>query len=241
MNSPLTVDFLTGPEGFDFRKEELRFRLIYDGPLQPSQRDPENGQEDPVGVHKNNIRMQFHEQLKKLWETNKFLSEHKVFPGDYDFGASKSPAEVAPGPAITPRRIPMVEAVAGLYERGGVQMVPLVRDDWNVTCELDILFLRRDTPGGVIQAGDLDNRIKTLIDALRPPSNKLEMPPAGQSPNPLFCLMEDDKQVTALRVETDDLLDPKVAEGADNRRVHLVVSVTIRPYFTTMFNLGFGG
>jgi hypothetical protein len=42
-------------------------------------------------------------------------------------------------------------------------------------CSLQILFLRHDPPGSVIHAGDLDNRVKTLIDALRMPNDAMEL------------------------------------------------------------------
>ena len=66
----------TVPDG----AEQMKFRLIYDGPLQPSQRDPEHGQEDPLAIHKQKIRKVFHGQLKRLWETHPFLSTYMVHP-----------------------------------------------------------------------------------------------------------------------------------------------------------------
>ncbi len=56
----------------------MRFRLIYDGELRPTQRDPEANQREPLGTHKHNIRKAFHHQLKQLWATNKFLKDHKL-------------------------------------------------------------------------------------------------------------------------------------------------------------------
>src|SRR6266849_6098917 len=54
---------------------------------------------------------------------------------------------------------------------GGKQFVPLVRQSLALACSLDILFLRREEPGSLIlQGGDIDNRIKTLFDALKMPT-----------------------------------------------------------------------
>jgi hypothetical protein len=136
----------------------------------------------------------------------------------------------------------MSEVIADRYQEFGYRFVPLVRDEIFLTCSLSILFLRRDRPGGVIEAGDIDNRIKTLIDALRRPrsSNELlknESPQDGE--NPFFVLMEDDKQVSHLEVETDLLLDPLTDSDADQRKVRLIITVELKPYDITLFNLSF--
>ena len=100
----------------------------------------------------------------------------------------------------------------------------------------------RDIPGIALSAGDIDNRIKTVIDALRRPRNASEL--AGSVPqtgeDPFFVLMEDDKQVSHFAVETDTLLDPLTGiNEADMRQTKLVITVELRPYFVTNFNLSF--
>jgi hypothetical protein len=219
----------------------MRFRLTYQGELKASGRDPETGQRDRMAEHKQSIRKVFHGQLKRLWQSNKFLREHRMGSNE----AATSPAEQAQqaaqwgdGPNT---RVPMAEAIAAKFRRNGYRFVPLVCEDFSLLCSLDILFLRRDFPLGVISAGDLDNRVKTLIDALRMPksANELrgnEMPGVGE--DPFFCLLEDDDLVTALTVETDMLLDPPNGE-ADHGEVKLVISVELKPYDVNMFNLSF--
>jgi hypothetical protein len=54
-----------------------------------------------------------------------------------------------------------------------------------------------------------------------------------------LCLLEDDKQVSQLAVETDTLLDPPIGDEADQRKVRLVITVEVRPYYVNMFNLSF--
>ena len=107
---------------------------------------------------------------------------------------------------------------------------------------MHVLFLRHDIPGSAIQAGDIDNRIKTLIDALRLPQNKNELVEADEHPgegeDPFFCLLEDDNQVSSFAVETDTLLDPPDGPN-EGRSVKLIVTVELRPYFATPFNLSF--
>jgi hypothetical protein len=118
-----------------------------------------------------------------------------------------------------------------------------VREDFGLLCSLDILFLRRDFPMGVISnAGDLDNRLKTLIDALRRPKSAQELA-GNESPaaaeDPFYCLLEDDDLVTGLKVETDMLLTPLANGSTDLSDVKLVISVEIKPDHVTMFNLSF--
>lgn len=144
------------------------------------------------------------------------------------------------GPA--PKRLPLSEATANIYRENGYRFVPLVREEFSLFCSLDILFLRRDFPAGVVSAGDLDNRIKTLIDALRKPQNANELrgnetPADGE--DPFFCLLEDDDLVTGLSVQTDMLLDPPKNDSSGQGDVKLVISVELKPHHVTMFNLSF--
>ena len=239
MSDPKRVVYLSAPEGIPLSEEVVKFRLIYDGPLQPSQRDPENGQEDPISAHKHKIRKCFHGQLKELWRTNPFLSAHKVKGAGYMNHIPGAGPHFAPSPE---ELVPLHDAVSDHYVENGYKFLPLVRDQWFLHCSLDILFLRRDIPGGIIQAGDIDNRIKTLIDALRKPANALELQgneTPGDDEEPFYCLLEDDKQVSELAVEADTLLDPNSLDEADNRRVRLVISVEVKPYFNTNLNLSF--
>jgi hypothetical protein len=78
---------------------------------------------------------------------------------------------------------------------GNYQFVPLVREQLSLLCSLDILFLRPDVPGKAIQSsGDIDNRLKTLFDALRMPQNDTELGPyasPGEGEEPFYCLLEE--------------------------------------------------
>jgi hypothetical protein len=112
----------------------MKFRLIYDGPLQPSQRDPENGGEDPIRLHNHNIRKIFHGQLKRLWQTNQFLAEYRTSRGTY----MKMPTN-----SDTIMEL-LSEIIPDLHRVGNYRCLPLVREDWSLLCALDILFLRRD-------------------------------------------------------------------------------------------------
>jgi hypothetical protein len=222
----------------------MRFRLTYEGELRASQRDPERGQRNPMAEHKQSIRKVFHRQLKHLWQTNKFLGEHVVdstWASKFAVPANQVGIVAAWGGGPEPERFPLSEALANIYRENGYRFVPLVREEFSLLCSLDILFLRRDFAAGVLSAGDLDNRIKTLIDALRKPNNPNELrgnetPAAGE--DPFFCLLEDDDLVTALSVETDILLDPPDGDAGQSQ-VKLVISVELKPSHVTMFNLSF--
>lgn len=222
----------------------MRFKLTYEGELRPNGRDPERGQREPLAAHKQEIRKVFHRQLKQLWQTHKFLKEHAL---------NKSEINVRPGAVsrvlgvgflgVRPRSVtPLAEYIASNFQRNGYRFAPLVCEEFSLLCSLDILFLRRDFPLGVISAGDLDNRVKTLIDTLRMPKGAQELaghetPEPGE--DPFFCLLEDDDLVTSLSVESGMLLDPPVEGDGGDARVKLVISVELKPEDVTLFNLGF--
>jgi hypothetical protein len=220
----------------------MRFRLVYQGELKAGQQDRHDQHWDKMAEHKQAIRKVFHRQMKRLWETNWFLNSYRVYPQDY--GIDLSASDIAARWGASPNQmVPLLEAVALNYQENDYRFVPLVRKDWRLMCSLNILFLRHDPPGSVVHAGDLDNRIKTLIDALRKPQGTTELrgnetPAEGE--DPFFCLLEDDKLVTGLTVESDRLLEPPNGrKDADNRQVHIVITVDVRPYDVTGFNLSF--
>jgi hypothetical protein len=238
--------YLTPLEGCDPTAEPLmRFRLTYEGELRSTQRDPQNGQRDPLAKHKHAIRKVFHGQLRQLWETSKFLKEVGVNKLELHVRPSNVPRMLGVGyVGVGPRGvIPLAKYLASNFERNGYRFAPLVCEEFSLLCNLDVLFLRRDRPLGVLSnAGDLDNRIKTLIDALRVPKNPNELvgneAPASDE-DPFFCLLEDDDLVTGFTVQADTLLDPPKDGDGGEARVKLIVSVELKPDDVTMFNLGF--
>jgi hypothetical protein len=104
---------------------------------------------------------------------------------------------------------------------------------------LDILFLRPDKPGN-LWAGDIDNRIKTLIDALAiPTANEMYSDrAAADDEKPFYVLMENDPLLTKLSVETDRLLD---CDGTNScmDKTKLVITVRLRPYEIHAANIHF--
>jgi hypothetical protein len=74
--------------------------------------------------------------------------------------------------------------------------------------------------------GDIDNRLKTLFDALRVPGVPQEIasntrPSSANEPH--FTLLEDDALIARINVETDQLL-----AAPDPSQVRLIIRVNIR-------------
>ena len=223
----------------------MRFRLTYEGELRPTQRDPAGSQKNPLASHKHAIRRAFHKQLKHLWETDQFLSGYRIAPDNPNIGekpdaaADSMYAMWAPEDGELQR---LVDVVAARHHQFGYRFVPLVTRYFRLLCSIHVLFLRHDIPGSAIQAGDIDNRIKTLIDALRLPNNQTELVGKDSKPRrgeaPFYCLLEDDSLVSGFSVETDTLLNPP-RQSIGGRDVKIVATVELRPYFATPFNLSF--
>ena len=143
---------------------------------------------DGLAKEKHDMRKALHPQLKELWNQHQFLSVN-------------------------------IEHFASAYQKCGFRFVPLVNERQCRVCALDILFLRRDHPGNLVKrGGDIDNRIKTLLDALRMPQDCNELagavPDAGE--DPFFCLLQDDELITEISVTTDRLLLPQKASAHVN-------------------------
>jgi len=123
---------------------------------------------------------------------------------------------------------------------GPFTFVPLVNPRVDLIAELDIVLLRPEPPGSIItQSGDIDNRLKTLFDALRMPHNLAELP-QGEAPAPdeprFYVLLEDDNLIQHVAVRTDRLLEPTV----DPLEVVLMIRVATKVTGATMDNLGLG-
>lgn len=173
---------------------------------------PANG--DPTA--KQLIRRQLHAQLKHLWSlpplnkhTNTLLSEEQT---------------------IRPCIISRV---------GTFRFAPLVNTKLYLIAKLQLFFLRPEPPGRLItQGGDIDNRLKTLFDALRMPRVLAEIP-ANDKPrsdeDPFFCLLEDDALITEVDVKTEVLLDP----SANASEAQLLIRVETAAIESTWLDLRF--
>jgi hypothetical protein len=66
---------------------------------------------------------------------------------------------------------------------------------------LEDYFLRKEEPGRLYQGGDLDNRLKTLFDALSVP-NKEQVVDDPTMVEQVYCLLEDDRLITKVDIDT---------------------------------------
>jgi hypothetical protein len=217
----------------------MRFRLMYSGRLVASNSAGNLSASDRHAAIKHEMRRQFHAQLRYLWQVNRFLREKESYPEDYGLRVEDFPS------ANEQRRVPLLEIVAKLHAQHGYEFVPLVRELWSLHCQLDVVLLRHDGPDNPISGGDVDNRIKTLVDALTVPTmGQLagnEVPRKDETP--FFCLMENDKLLTRLNVETDRLL--RAPRGKKNmlhqQEAEALITVSVQPHTMTNFNISFAG
>jgi hypothetical protein len=210
------VQNLSGP--FDL----MRFYLVYRGQLSATQ-----GKRGKRSLERQEIRKQISPQLKRLWEVNRSLIKLQwdarvPDPANGGFMSVES-TPLAPHFNAPPQHPPQ-EGFIDLclpMSRGGKKFRPLVRTSLDLTCSLNILFLRQEDPGAILKkAGDIDNRIKTFIDALEMPD---ETDLDGDETDDLnYRLLENDTLVRGLEIDSERLLLP---EKDFPNQVHLVIHV----------------
>jgi hypothetical protein len=178
---PQIQSFIYDEEVLPQGSNSVEFRLVYDGRLRASAKG--NNRSDDKHI----IRKVLHRQLRELCHRDanlRYIMEERH----------------------------MAEHLAADFQRGdGFAFVPLINQRFSAFASLDILFLRRDSPGNLIQnAGDIDNRVKTLFDALKVPRVRgdISADKPDDDEHPFFCLLEDDALITSLKVTTDRLLWP---------------------------------
>jgi hypothetical protein len=195
----------------------VEFRLVYDGWLPPESRN------DPRSKEKHDIRRTFSAQLQVLWGTHPRLQRDTKEKGRSPTAWIQGMGQLLEG---EDGQMYYVHPVPTVFRRMDRNFIPLINEATGVGCSLDILFLRRDPPGALIKSGgDIDNRVKVLFDALRMPRNDTEVHGDREGePDPFFCLLEDDRLITDVKVTTDRLLLPRTA-GEHDHNVRLIVHV----------------
>lgn len=211
-------------------RDVMRFHLVYSGPLSASA----NKSKLTEVVY---IREYLSPQIEYLWETHPSLQILKNEGARSKTGGTAY--MIGPDGPLSKREMAGHGAYEDLCKNIVVddgQFLPLVRQSLDLSCEIDILFLRQQDPGALIsQGGDIDGRIKLLLDALRMPSPQEQKKVQNRS-FPTYCLMESDTLVSRLNIDTDRLLIPQTNKPNE---VHLVMDISINvlrvgPYNTCL-------
>ncbi len=215
----------------------MKFTLTYDGELSST------GNGSKKRRQKWAIRKHMHPQLQELWKLHPaliFAADNPYYPRDA--GAQLIQVHhMSRGPLITQAVPGGINEMIDMCEPisvGGRQFRPLVRNSYALNCGLKILFMRREARGRVYQGGDLDNRIKTLLDALAVPVNADLVVADPDLEDPIYCLVEDDSLVTGLTVETERLL---ARPGETENEVRLIIEVDVRVTDARIYNQSFLG
>jgi hypothetical protein len=186
--------------------DEMEFRLVFRGNL-PSERRA------TVDV-KHRIRRELHPQLRMLWQQHPALRH--LFEHVPKVGKSR------------------IEQLGDDYAKCGFRFIPLVKKK-EFACSLDILLLFRQEPFRAFNRGDLDNRVKTLIDGLRMPDqcSEVEDQSPSEDENPFFVLMDDDSSIFEFQVTTDRLFLPveqKDEQKEPERNVLAIIRVRVTTF-----------
>ncbi len=123
-------------------------------------------------------------------------------------------------------RLAGIEYLADMNKKQSTRFIPLIVPEFCLRCRIDVLLLRpEDTPQHILQSGDLDNRVKTLFDALRIP----EDPQLVDDGRTHFVLLKDDSLITEVGIVGDDLLMlPGVPKVGDSD-AFAVIDVQLEP------------
>lgn len=192
----------------------MKFTLTYDGSL------PSAANETRV-PEKMKLRRVFHPQIREL------IAIHPYLAGEFE-----KDLKLRVGAFSGQRLLPP-------HTCRNLEFIPLVNDHLHLVCELDILFLRRQSPGSLFEKrGDLDNRILTLFDGLRIPKTDAEIPATFQpteKETPMLCLLEDDSLITAFNIRSERLLASPSSNDSD---VRLIIGVTVKATMMVMGTMG---
>jgi len=223
----------------------MKFTLVFDGSLPPT-----GNNSNARSKKKWEVRKAFDPQLRELWRVRPDLSllrEDPIIPRDDVYmmqvthhleknSQSHSPRDPKENPPEA-NEINLLEPI----RKGTRAFFPLVRNSLGLTCSLRILFMRNEPRGHLfekgVEAGDIDNRLKTLFDALGIPRDEYVYEDAFLT-DPIYCLIEDDSLITGYDVRTEHLLSP---QGTDKKEARLYVEVDVRISHPRVYNAAFGG
>jgi hypothetical protein len=200
----------------------VEFHLLYEGPLH-------SGGSENSRKEKHAIRKVLHAQLRQLWETHPNLKERAE--GEGEIGITREAVAGLPSGELFQRGVRELAK----WSRSGFNFLPLVTKRVVLRCSLDILFLRTDDLPFVLNGGDIDGRLKILFDSMRMVDKDDELP-VGAKPdlaeNPFFVLLQDDRLISEVHVNTSRLLKLPSEKPMDKHDVYLQITVRLNPTVT---------
>lgn len=180
-------------------KNLIEFRLLYEGELPPS------GNKSRV-TEKHEIRRVFHPQLRRLWQQKPSLKQYAF---QWFHKSAERAGFVDPGPDKPELRLELgFQEMGRFWARAGYELVPLVIPAFALQCSIEILLLRPEQTEVFSEWADLDGQVRTILDALRMPDEPNETANATpeEDEHPLFCLLQNDKLITEVKITADRLL-----------------------------------
>jgi hypothetical protein len=166
--------------------------------------------------HKQDLRRAFHPQLKRLWELEPLASiaDYVAIPPKVDSRGHKE--------------------LSLLEVQGEFTFAPLISERLSLAAQIKITLLRPEKPGQIIQQmGDIDNRLKTVFDALCVPPHLNQIPDKDvpeEGETPFYCLLQDDGLITNVSVDTQRLLVP--VPDDNKSMLHVVMLVRVKTQVT---------
>jgi len=212
----------------------VEFRLLFEGRL------PSSGS----ALDKHAIRKSFHPQLRRLWHVNgnlRQLASHEWKPPMPKLN-DENLASLPSFPTEEERLELGLAAIGKNWNRAGYNLVPLVTPEMALRCCLDIVILRPENERGILKNGDIDNKLKTLFDALRIPESAAETGNAVPEPDddPLFVLLQDDGLISEVKVSTDQLLMLPNQRQVRSDDAHVIIHVRLNHRNARTFGNYFG-
>ena len=139
---------------------------------------------------KHRIRTSLHRQLKSICADSRFST---VFAKDLEDRRDLDDAPL-------------------FIEHSGKRYWFLISEHLKTVVDLDISLMLPHEVGAIVKnGGDIDNRIKTLFDALRVPSVASEIPRSDDfdySDGGMYCLLQDDKLINKISIQSFQDFDP---------------------------------
>lgn len=164
---------------------------------------------------KHTLRKHFHKQLKCLFETNEIFRDCNNW-------------------SLTPPDDPEKNMYC-IIQKDSFKFAPIISSKLFLLAKLDITILWPDLPGQIVGNGDIDNKLKTLFDALScpPHNNQLTGLAPDKDEEPFYCLLEDDRLIQNLNVRTHTLL-----EGKNNKELFVLLHVKTQYTKVVWGNIG---